>query len=37
VRAQILFDDSATHDELLARLKAGAEIIVPTLPPLRVT
>jgi hypothetical protein len=25
-RAQVLFDDSASHDELLSRIKAGAEI-----------
>ena len=31
-RAQVLFDDSATHDELLARIKAGAEITVTEAP-----
>ena len=27
-RATVLFDDSARHDELLSRIKAGAEITV---------
>ena len=31
-RAQVLFDDSATHDELLSRIKAGAEITVTEAP-----
>ena len=28
----MLFDDSATHDELLARIKAGGEIVVAEPP-----
>ena len=28
----MLFDDSATHDELLSRIKAGAEITVTEAP-----
>ena len=31
-RAQVLFDDSASHDELLSRIKAGAEITVTGAP-----
>ncbi len=31
-RAQVLFDDSASHDELLARLDAGSEIVVAEAP-----
>ncbi len=31
-RAPILFDDSATHDELLSRIEAGAEITVTEAP-----
>ena len=31
-RAQVLFDDSANHDELLSRIKAGAEITVTEAP-----
>ena len=31
-RAQVLFDDSASHDELLSRIKAGAEITVTEAP-----
>ena len=31
-RAQVLFDDSATHDELLSRIKAGDEIAVTEAP-----
>ena len=31
-RAQVLFDDSATHVELLSRIKAGAEITVSEAP-----
>ena len=32
-RAQVLFDESASHDELLARIKAGAEVTVTDAPP----
>lgn len=31
-RAQVLFDESASHDELLSRIKAGAEITVTEVP-----
>ena len=31
-RTQVLFDDSANHDELLSRIKAGAEITVSEAP-----
>ena len=31
-RAQVLFDDSASHDELLAQIEAGGEITVAEAP-----
>ncbi|MGZ6667471.1 MAG: cation:proton antiporter [Solirubrobacteraceae bacterium] len=31
-RVPVLFDDSATHDELLARIEAGGEIVVAEAP-----